>query len=152
MTKKPVLGMACDHGGASLKNHLKEWLSAKGYTIIDFGTDRPEVSVDYPIYAHRLAKALESGQVDKGIAVCGSGNGINMTLNKHKMIRSALCWKPEIASLAARHNKANVCTLPGRFLSLEEGEQIVDAYLNAAFEGGRHQHRIDIMNDFDVIS
>lgn len=142
--------MACDHGGASLKNHLKAYLVKQGYTIVDFGTDDPSTSVDYSLYAHRLAKAIENGEVEKGIAICGSGNGITMTLNKHRSIRAALCWTPEIASLATRHNNANVCSMPGRFIGFEEGEAIVDAYLNHQFEGGRHQHRIDLMIDLDA--
>ena len=152
MTKKPILGMACDHGGASLKNHLKDLLSKQGYTIVDFGTDNPNVNVDYSIYAHKLAKAIKNGQVDKGIAICGSGNGITMTLNKHRSIRAALCWMPEIAALATKHNNANVCSMPGRFISFEQGEAIVEAYLQNSFEGGRHQHRIDLMTDLDATS
>ena len=150
MTKKPILGMACDHGGANLKNHHKEWLTKQGYTIIDFGTDDPNTSVDYALYAHRLAKAIENGEVEKGIAICGSGNGISMTLNKHRSIRAALCWNPEIAALATRHNNANVCSMPGRFISFEEGEAITTAYLNNSFEGGRHQRRIDLMGDLNA--
>lgn len=136
------IAMASDHAGYPLKENLKSFLENKGYEIIDFGTFS-EDSCDYPDFAHPAAKAVETGQCDFGVAMCGTGNGIAMTLNKHRDIRAALCWKPEIAELAKQHNNANILVLPARFVSPEEAKEIVDAYLNAEFEGGRHQRRID---------
>lgn len=137
-----VIAMACDHAGFQLKLHLKDYLLSKGYDILDFGTDSEE-SCDYPDFAHPEAKAVENGTANFGIAMCGTGNGIQMTLNKHQGIRAALCWKPELATLAKEHNNANILVLPARFVSYDEALAIVDAYLDAKFEGGRHQRRID---------
>ncbi len=136
------IAFACDHAGYQLKKKLIAYLSQKGYEILDFGTNSEE-SCDYPDYAHPAAEAVEKGEADFGIAMCGSGNGIQMTLNKHQGIRAALCWKPELATLAKEHNNANILVLPARYVSYEEGVKIVDAYLSAKFEGGRHQRRID---------
>ena len=140
--EKKKLGMASDHAGYTMKVKVKEYLESLGFEVVDFG-NYSEASADYADFAHPLANAIENGELDRGIAMCGSGNGINMTLNHHKGIRSALCWIPEIAALAKQHNDANVCTLPARFVTFEEAKAIVDAYLNAEFEGGRHQARID---------
>lgn len=137
-----TIAMASDHAGVSLKSQLKEYLAEKGYDILDFGTDS-EASCDYPDYAHPAAKAVEDGSADFGVAMCGTGNGIQMTLNKHQGIRAALCWRPEIAELARQHNDANFLVMPARFVTYDEAVAILDAYLNAKFEGGRHQHRID---------
>ncbi len=109
---------------------------------MDFGTNSPE-SCDYADFAHPMAEAMEAGKFAKGISLCGSGNGINITTNKHQMVRAALCWTPEISKLAREHNDANVCSLPARFITWEEATQIVDNFLNTAFEGGRHQRRIE---------
>lgn len=136
------IAFAADHAGYPLKEQLKEYVQHKGYDVIDFGTNS-EASCDYPDYAHPAALAVEKGEADFGIAMCGSGNGIQMTLNKHQGIRAALCWLPEIADLAKRHNNANFCVVPARFLTVDEAKAIVDAYLDATFEGGRHQRRID---------
>jgi ribose 5-phosphate isomerase B len=137
-----LIGMASDHAGFELKEALKPFLEKAGYKIKDFGTHSPE-SMDYPDVAHPLALAVENKEVDFGIAMCGSGNGISMTLNKHQGIRAALCWTPELGSLAKRHNNANILTLPARFISLYDAEAVVKAYLSSEFEGGRHQRRID---------
>lgn len=134
--------MACDHAGYELKEYLKDLLTKRGYKVSDFGTNSPE-SMDYPDTAHPLASAVENGDVDFGVSMCGSGNGITMTLNKHQGVRAALCWQPEIAALAKQHNNANILSMPARFISKEEAVAILDAYLNAEFEGGRHQRRID---------
>ena len=134
--------MACDHAGYELKEYLKDLLTKRGYKVSDFGTNSPE-SMDYPDTAHPLASAVENGDVDFGVSMCGSGNGITMTLNKHQGVRAALCWQPEIAALAKQHNNANILSMPARFISKEEAVAILDAYLNAEFEGGRHQKRID---------
>ncbi len=135
-------GVASDHAGFPLKEEMKKLLQKKGYEVIDYGCFSEE-RVDYPDFAHALAHGIETGEVSKGIAVCGSGNGISMALNKHPMIRAALAWTPEIAALASAHNKANVLSLPGRFVSTEEAKAIVESFLNTPFEGGRHQARIE---------
>ena len=136
------IGMACDHAGYELKEYLKKILVKRGNEVVDFGTNYPE-SMDYPDTAHPLAEALEAGKVDFGVSMCGSGNGITMTLNKHQKVRAALCWKPEIAALAKQHNNANILSMPARFISRKMAVRILDAYLNAKFEGGRHQRRIE---------
>ena len=140
--EKTIIGLASDHAGFPLKEQVKEWLAAKGYDYKDFGTYSTE-SCDYPTFAHALATAIEQGEMEKGIAICGSGNGINMTLNHHAGIRSALCWQPEIAELARQHNDANVLVMPGRFIDEATAKKCVDTFLDTAFEGGRHQRRID---------
>ena len=136
------IAFACDHAGYSTKIFLIKMLEKKGYTIQDFGTYSTE-SADYPDFAHPMAAAVESGDFDLGISLCGSGNGINMTVNKHQGIRSALCWNVEIAELARFHNDANVCAVPARFVSEELAAEIVNKFLETKFEGGRHQKRID---------
>lgn len=136
------IAFASDHAGYALKQELEEYVKAKGYEIKDFGTYSEE-SCDYPDYAHPAALAIENGECDFGIAMCGTGNGIQMTLNKHQGIRAALCWQPALATLAKEHNNANVLVLPARFVSVDHAKEIVDAYLAAKFEGGRHQRRID---------
>ena len=135
-------GIASDHAGYELKEYIKKVLAKRGYAVRDFGTDSPE-SMDYPDTAHPLAAAVEAGEVDFGVAMCGSGNGITMTLNKHQGVRAALCWQPEIAALAKQHNNANIISMPARFISRRMAVRILDAYLGAQFEGGRHQRRID---------
>lgn len=137
-----TIAFASDHAGYELKQELKKFMVEKGYEIVDFGAFSSESS-DFPDYAHPAAKAVESGECAFGIALCGSGNGISMTLNKHQGIRAALAWRPEIADLAKRHNKANILVLPARFVTEIEAKYIIDAYLNAEFEGGRHQRRIE---------
>lgn len=134
--------MASDHAGYALKQVVKAYLESEEYEVKDFGTFSEE-SCDYPDYAHPAALAVESGEYPRGIAMCGSGNGIQITLNKHQGIRAALCWLPELASLARQHNDANFLVLPARFIPHEEALEIVKAYLAADFEGGRHQRRVD---------
>ena len=137
-----TIGLCSDHAGYELKEFVKQLFDAKGITYKDFGTFSTE-SCDYPDFAHALANAMEAGEVYPGIAVCGSGNGIAITLNKHQSIRAALCWEDELARLARGHNDANVLVMPGRFISNEEATRIVEAFLTTPFEGGRHQRRID---------
>lgn len=137
-----TIGLACDHAGFELKEFVKAWLDAKGWSYKDFGTYSCE-SVDYPDYAHPLALAVEAGECYPGIAICGSGNGISMTLNKHQDIRAALCWIPEIARLARMHNDANILVMPGRFISNEEADEIMEQFFSTEFEGGRHIGRIN---------
>lgn len=135
------LAIGCDHAGYELKEYLKKELTERGFEVKDFGTNS-EDSTDYPDYAHPLASSVEGGENHLGILICGSGNGINMTANKHQGIRSALCWTAEIAELARLHNNANVVALPARYISQEEGLQIVDTFLGTEFEGGRHERRV----------
>lgn len=137
-----IIGLASDHAGFELKQHVKQWLEEKGWSYRDFGTESAE-SCDYADYAHPLARAVEAGECYSGIAICGSGEGISMTLNKHQGIRAALCWKSEIARLARQHNDANVLVMPGRFITNNEADKIMDEFFSTAFEGGRHLRRIN---------
>ena len=139
---KPTIAIASDHAGYATKEELKRYLAGLGYDVWDFGT-HSDASVDYPDYAHPLATAIEKGDYQLGILLCGSGNGVSITANKHQGVRSALCWIPEIATLARQHNDANVCALPARFVSVDEAKQIVKAFLDASFEGGRHIRRVE---------
>ena len=125
-----------------MKEYIKGVLDEKGLPYKDFGCYSAE-SVDYPDYAHPLANAIENGECKCGIAICGSGNGISMALNKHQGIRAALCWTPELAALARQHNDANVLSMPGRFITKETGKEITETFLSTDFEGGRHQRRVD---------
>lgn len=134
--------MASDHAGFELKEHLKKYLENKGFTIKDFGCNSPD-SVDYPDMIHPIAKKIDLGEYEFGFIMCGSGNGVSMVANKYQNVRCALCWNEEIACLAKQHNNANIVALPARFISQQEAENIVDAYLNAIFEGGRHQRRVE---------
>ena len=136
------LALCSDHAGYATKQVVIEYLKSQGIEYKDFGTYSEE-SCDYPDFAHACAEAVESGECYPGIGIFGSGEGINMTLNKHQGIRSALCWKEEIARLARQHNDANVLAMPGRFLTNDEAIAIVKAFLSTEFEGGRHQRRID---------
>ena len=137
---KIVIGS--DHAGYLLKEKIKTHLQSKGFDLKDVGSFSEE-SVDYPDLGHKVAEAVLNKESDFGIAICGSGNGINITVNKHKGIRAALCWTSELASLARQHNDANILSLPARFISEKLALEIVDAFFNATFEGGRHQRRID---------
>ena len=139
-----TIGICCDHAGYDLKKYVLQWLEEKGYAYKDYGTYSPE-SMDYADVAHPLAAAIEAGEHERGIAICGSGNGINMTLNKHQGIRAALCWCPEIAELARQHNNANVLVMPGRFVTNTIADSILNKYFNTPFEGGRHARRIEKM-------
>lgn len=137
-----MIGLCSDHAGFEMKEYIKQVLDAKGLSYKDFGTHSAE-SCDYPDFAHPMAEAVEAGDVYPGIAVCGTGNGIGITLNKHQGIRAALCWEADIAQLARAHNDSNVLVMPGRFISKEEAVKVVDTFLDTPFEGGRHQRRID---------
>lgn len=139
MTK---IAFASDHAGYDLKLKIIEYVRSLGYDVEDFGTYSSE-SCDYPDFAHPAAQAVEKGECAFGIGMCGSGNGMQMTLNKHQGIRAALCWLPELAALAKQHNNANFLVMPARFISYDLAFEIVSAYLDAKFEGGRHQRRID---------
>ena len=137
-----IIPIGADHAGFYLKGKIIEFLESKGYEVKDFGCFSEE-SIDYPDFAHPVAEMIEQNTGMLGILICGSGNGINMTANKHKGIRSALCWNTEIAALARQHNDANIVALPARFISEQEALEIVATFLGTAFEGGRHQRRID---------
>ncbi len=136
------IGCAADHAGFEYKEAVKAHLTSLGYSVVDFGTNSLD-SVDYPDFIHPLANQLETNEINLGIIFCGSGNGVNITANKHQKVRSALCWIPEIATLAKQHNNANCIAIPARFVSQETARLIVDAFLAASFEGGRHQKRVD---------
>ncbi|MBC3784663.1 ribose 5-phosphate isomerase B [Spirosoma utsteinense] len=138
------IAIGADHAGFAYKEHIKNWLEANGYPVTDFGTYSPD-SADYADFAHPVALAVESGQASRGILVCGSGEGVSMTANKHQGIRAALVWQPAVAELTRQHNDANVLCLPERFISLEDALQAVHLFLTTAFEGGRHQRRVDKM-------
>lgn len=139
--EKPI-GLASDHAGFETKRYIIGLFEDQGIKYVDYGTYTSN-SVDYPDFAHKLGRAIDHKECDLGIAVCGTGNGINMALNKHKAVRSALCWNSEIAHMARAHNNANVLTLPGRMVSQQEVYDMIIAFFNTDFEGGRHQTRID---------
>ena len=138
------IGLACDHAGFELKQFVIQYLEEKGLSFKDYGTYSTD-SCDYPDFAHALARGIEGGEVEKGIAICGSGEGISMTLNKHQGIRAALVWDPEIAHMTRLHNDANVLAMPGRYISTETARAIMDEFLNTDFEGARHIRRIEKM-------
>lgn len=140
-TDKPI-GLACDHAGFEIKEYIKSVFDESNIKYVDFGAFGTE-SVDYPDFAHKLGEALNSGECEFGITVCGTGNGINMTINKHPKVRSALCWNVEIVKLAREHNNANALSLPARFISKEECYKMVETFFNTQFDGGRHQTRIN---------
>lgn len=139
MEKK--IGIACDHAGYEMKEFLIGYLGAKGYDVYDFGTDSPE-AVDYADFAHPLAEAIEKGEFERGIALCGSGEGMAITLNKHQRIRAGLVWRKEIAELVKNTTTANVIVLPARFITNDEAVEFIETYLTTEFEGGRHERRI----------
>lgn len=136
------IAIGADHAGFELKEFIKTTLTNENVAFVDFGTQALD-SVDYPDFAHPTASAVENGTYDLGIVVCGSGNGVNMVANKHESIRCALCWEPEIATLAKQHNNANMIAIPARFVSKQKAIEIVIAFLSASFEGGRHQKRVE---------
>ena len=142
---KEIIPMACDHAGFELKEVVKHYLENKGFEVKDFGTYSTE-SVDYPDFAHLLGSAINKGEYRRGIVICGSGNGVQMTVNKYPNVRCALCWTAEIAHLGRQHNDCNVISMPARFISTETALQIVEEFLNTSFEGGRHQRRVEKIN------
>ena len=139
--EKKVIAVACDHAGYDKKEVIKSYLEEKGIACKDFGCDNNE-SCDYPDYAHPIAEAISKGDYEVGITICGTGQGISITANKHQQIRSAVCWEVEIAKLARQHNDANICSIPGRFVSDKEAIEIIEAFLTTEFEGGRHERRV----------
>ncbi|WP_342646787.1 ribose 5-phosphate isomerase B [Mucilaginibacter sp. CSA2-8R] len=143
MNKDLKIAIGADHAGFTYKEALLKWLPQ--ITVKDFGTFSPE-STDYPDFAHPVAAAVESGEFDFGILVCGSANGVAITANKHAGIRAAICWQTELASLARRHNNANIVCIPERFISLDDAKAIVETFLSTEFEGGRHATRVGKMS------
>lgn len=139
---KLSIAIGCDHAGFELKEVLKKHLEQKSYIVNDLGTYSSD-RADYPDFGHLVATTVEKHEVEYGILMCGSGNGINMAANKHKGIRAALCWNVEIAKLARQHNNANILTLPARFIDPNEAKACVDVFLSTAFEGGRHLDRVN---------
>lgn len=140
--KKKKIAIVSDHAGYFLKEKILSYLINEGQEVKDFGCSSEE-AVDYPDYGHPLANAVSAGDYELGISICGTGNGINMVVNKHPGIRGALCWNEEISRLARAHNDANICALPGRFISESEAYLIVRTFIDTTFEGGRHKRRID---------
>jgi ribose 5-phosphate isomerase B len=138
--EKPV-AIASDHAGYQMKLEIIPFIERMGFKVTDLGTSSSRPS-DYPDFGHPLAKAVEGGEFSLGISICGTGNGINMVTNKHQGIRGALCWNKEITELARKHNDANICSLPARFIDVETAREIVEAFLKTSFEGGRHIPRI----------
>ena len=139
---KPVIPIGADHAGYELKEKVKDFLNKKGIDVKDFGCYSKD-SIDYPDFGHPVAEMVETHPGMRGILICGSGNGINMTANKHQGIRSALCWNKEIAELSRLHNDANIIALPARFISEKEAIEMIEIFLTTHFEGGRHQTRIN---------
>jgi ribose 5-phosphate isomerase B len=137
-----TIGIACDHAGYPLKKFVMEYLENHGYKYKDYGTFS-DLSCDYPDFAHPLAEDIEKGEVYPGIAICGSGEGMAITLNKHQGVRAGLAWCAEIGGLIRQHNDANAIVLPGRFIDNKTAEKILDTFFNTSFEGGRHQRRVE---------
>ncbi len=135
------IAIGCDHAGVELKEVLIQLITELNHDVLDKGPFTTE-SVDYPDFGHAVAAAVDERHADLGVVICGSGNGINMTVNKHQGIRGALCWTPEIAALARQHNNANIVAIPARFISTEEAKLIIAEFINQEFEGGRHQRRV----------
>ncbi len=136
------IAIGSDHAGFEHKEVLKEWLTLNGYEVSDFGTHSLD-SVDYPDFAHPVAEAVEKQDASLGVLLCGSGNGVAITANKHQGIRAALCWTEEIAALARQHNNANVVCIPARFVTQQQAEKILETFLQTEFEGGRHSRRVE---------
>ena len=139
------IAIGCDHAGYDMKERIKKNLEGKGINFHDFGAFSSD-SVDYPDFAHAVAAEISSGNFDAGVLICGSGNGISMTANKYNGVRAALCWTPEIAELARLHNDANILSLPARFITQEQGVEILEKFIETSFEGSRHERRVNKIN------
>jgi len=139
MIKKIAIGS--DHAGFEYKEAIIDFLKSMDIQSEDFGTHSSD-SVDYPDFAHPVAKLVDSKEVELGILICGSANGVAMTANKHQDVRAAICWEPEISALARQHNNANICCIPARFISIEQAKEIIQIFLDTEFEGGRHGRRV----------
>ena len=139
------VAIGCDHAGFPYKDAIKDLLDKRGVEVLDFGTDSTE-SVDYPDFVHPVASAVADEKAQFGVLICGSGNGVSITANKHQSVRAAICWQVDIAQLARQHNNANIVCIPARFIDESRASHIVEAFLDAEFEGGRHARRVDKMN------
>ncbi len=139
---KVSISIGCDHAGYPYKEAIMELLEEKGFAVNDKGTYSSE-SVDYPDFVHPVAESIERGEAQLGVLICGSGNGVAMTANKHQTVRAAVCWNEDLASLARHHNNANVIAIPARFISKDEAVKLVDIFVHESFDGGRHQRRVD---------
>lgn len=139
---KETIAIACDHAGYIMKEMVVDYLKQNGYDVKDFGTYSEE-SCDYPDYVHKLGKAIDIDEYEKGFVLCGSANGVNMTVNKYKNVRSALCWQIDVCEMSRLHNDANVCAIPARYISNELCVEIVQTFLDTEFEGGRHIQRVE---------
>ncbi len=137
-----TISLGSDHAGYEFKKAIHDYLLSKNYSVIDFGTNSP-ASVDYPDFAHPAAYAVADGNANFGVVICGSGNGVAMTVNKHPTIRCGLCWNDDVASVVRKHNDANMIAIPARFVTLESAISMVNIFLHTDFEGGRHQNRIN---------
>lgn len=144
-----IVPIASDHAGYQLKTKVIEHLKSLGFEVKDYGTSSDE-SVDYPDYAHPLASAVNKGEFERGVLICGSGNGVQMTANKYPNVRCALCWGEELAALARQHNDANVIALPARFIAEDEAMRCVDTFFSTPFEGGRHQRRVEKIKNVKI--
>jgi ribose 5-phosphate isomerase B len=142
---KEIIPIASDHAGYELKKIVIDYLKSKDFEVEDMGTYSSD-SVDYPDFAHKVGSAVNNGTYKRGIVICGSGNGVQMTVNKYPNVRCALCWNEEIAQLGRQHNDANIISMPARFVSSELALKMVDIFLNTEFEGGRHQRRVEKIN------
>jgi len=138
------IAVGCDHAGFEYKTNIVPWLNQKGWQVNDFGTYAPD-SVDYPDYVHPVATSVEKNESAFGILICGTGNGVCMTANKHQGIRAGLCWATDVAKLIRQHNNANIICIPARFAALAAAQDMIDVFMATAFEGGRHQNRINKM-------
>ena len=136
------LAIGNDHAGSDLKKKIVNLLEVQNIEVINYGTDQNE-SVDYPDFAHPVGKSIQENKVDLAIVICGSGNGVNMVVNKYSKVRSALCWNTDLAALARSHNNANILAIPARFVSEEVAIEMVNTFLTTPFEGGRHQNRVE---------
>lgn len=146
---KKIIPIACDHAGFELKQQIIKYLTDNQYDTKDYGTFSPE-SVDYPDMVHPLGRDINNGVFERGIVICGTGNGVQMTVNKYSNVRCALCWIPEIAALARQHNNANILAMPARFIDTQTAIDIVKTFLDTDFEGGRHQRRVEKINKLCV--
>ncbi len=143
-SKSLPIAVGCDHAGFEYKTKIVPWLNQQGWQVNDFGTYSPD-SVDYPDYVHPVATSVENNESAFGILICGTGNGVCMTANKHQGIRAGLCWNTDVARLIRQHNNANIICIPARFAALANAQDMIDAFISTAFEGGRHQNRINKM-------
>lgn len=143
------IGIANDHSAVEMKNEISEYLKSLGYEVVNYGTDTTD-SVDYPVYGEKVANAVASGEVDRGVAICGTGVGIGLACNKVRGIRACTCSEPYSAEYSRRHNNANIITFGARVIGIETAKQIVKVFMETEFEGGRHERRVNMINDIEA--